>query len=491
MAEGQHTPCCNNPLGFTEDNRPHVVCMPCPLQGHIISLLRLASALAYHGVAITFVCFNHNLPVHHFHNLHPSINLHFLSHLASTDDHPKDPFYLLRPFPVAQPALENLLIDSPNTSCIISDTFLHWVQDVANRFQIPKVDYWPCTATQYLLLLHLPELVSKGFLPLQGPITNWNGDDQPLIDFIPRFPALPITDLCNIFLVQDLSNPIFQLFAPAFTRAREAHTVLIHSLYELESNAFDALRAEQIPVHSVGPLLHFSPSLKSADSTTPDLGGSETRPDGEDQECLRWLDSQAVSSVLYVSFGTVASLSPDHVVELAYGLEQSEHAFLWVFRPDSRTGNFPEGFTDRTKGRGLVIPWAPQVEVLSHPSVGGFLTHCGWNSTLESIWMGVAMIGCPMIAEQRCNMRSIADVWRVGLRLEKKPDGKFTREAVQRAVKALMQGEEGKDAKRRVKEMSQIAKKTANYGGLSHGNLLKFIEAMKVTIQPHPTKIDV
>lgn len=206
---------------------------------------------------------------------------------------------------------------------------------------------------------------------------------------------------------------------------------------------------------------------------------------------MRWLDSQAVSSVLYVSFGTVASLSPDHVVELAYGLEQSEHAFLWVFRPDSRTGNFPEGFTDRTKGRGLVIPWAPQVEVLSHPSVGGFLTHCGWNSTLESIWMGVAMIGCPMIAEQRCNMRSIADVWRVGLRLEKKPDGKFTREAVQRAVKALMQGEEGKDAKRRVKEMSQIAKKTANYGGLSHGNLLKFIEAMKVTIQPHPTKIDV
>lgn len=328
------------------------------------------------------------------------------------------------------------------------------------------------------MLLHLPDLVSKGFLPLTAPIANWTGEGEALIDFVPGLPPFPITELPLESIVDDLSDPFFKFFLAAFAPVREAHAVLIHSLYELEPDAFDALGADDIAAYSVGPLLGFD-LVPTRDS---DALAAKPAASGE-KDCLAWLDSQAGSSVIYVAFGSLASLSIEETVELAHGLEQSGQPFLWVIRADSRTGELsqilPEGFLDTTKERGLIIPWAPQPAVLAHPSVGGFLTHCGWNSTLESLWMGVPLVGCPRMAEQRSNMRSIEKEWRIGLRLETKPDGTFTREAVREAVESLMQAEVGKEVRRKAKELSIIARRTVSEGGLSFANLQKFTEGLK------------
>jgi len=138
--------------------------------------------------------------------------------------------------------------------------------------------------------------------------------------------------------------------------------------------------------------------------------GAETTGNMEMRDpCLEWLDTQPDSSVVYVSFGSVAVLSVVQIQELVLGLEESGERFLLVLRPPHNPDNLPllsEGFEERMKGRGFVhIGWAPQLYVLSHRALGGFLTHCGWNSTLESICRGVPMLTWPIQAEQAMNAR--------------------------------------------------------------------------------------
>ena len=165
------------------------------------------------------------------------------------------------------------------------------------------------------------------------------------------------------------------------------------------------------------PLAHFYPQHTSNPETSE---AQQTDPE-ERVECLKWLDSQPKVSVLFISFGSVSSLRAAQITALAKGLEESGQKFLYVCRPPSKVDGrdpidgelkpskyLPEGFEKRIKGQGFLVPgWAPQLEVLSHPAIGGFLTHCGWNSMLESLCKGVPLLAWPLQAEQRMNGRYI------------------------------------------------------------------------------------
>ena len=196
---------------------------------------------------------------------------------------------------------------------------------------------------------------------------------------------------------------------------------------------------------------------------------------------------QADSSVIYVAFGSHVSLSEEEIKELGCGLEASAQPFLWVIRSDVVKGELsdvlPEGFLERTKERGLIISWASQVEVLAHPAVGGFLTHCGWNSTMESLYAGVAMIGCPRGAEQRSNVDYIAQEWKVGLEMERREDGSLCRDHVEKAIRALMREAEGQEARKKMKDLMQTVRKSSQEGGSSKANLKKFYEDMKARVR--------
>ncbi|CAO2165584.1 unnamed protein product [Urochloa humidicola] len=228
--------------------------------------------------------------------------------------------------------------------------------------------------------------------------------------------------------------------------------------------AFNELSRKGVypPAYAVGPFVRTCSS-----------GGEEKAEHG----CLRWLDEQPDGSVLYVCFGSGGTLSTEQMAELAAGLEAGGQKFLWVVRFPSdkdRSASFfgtaghegdddplsylPEGFVERTRGIGLAVAeWAPQVEILSHRAVGGFLSHCGWNSTLEAVAAGVPMLAWPLYAEQRVNAVMLVERAGLALRPRGNDDGVFTREEVAEAVTELMLGEKGAAARKEARELQEAA----------------------------------
>ena len=201
-------------------------------------------------------------------------------------------------------------------------------------------------------------------------------------------------------------------------------------------------------------------------------------------ECLRWLDNNSRGSVLYVSFGSGGTLSCAQQGELALGLEMSGQKFLWVVRrPNDEAPNaaylsdksqfdpsevLPSGFLERTKGQGLVVPsWAPQTQILSHGAAGGFLTHCGWNSTLESVVFGVPLITWPLFAEQKTNAMILVEDKKVALRPKANENGLVEREEIAKVVKDLMEGEEGKRLGQRMRDLKDAASRALSKDGSS------------------------
>lgn len=294
--------------------------------------------------------------------------------------------------------------------------------------------------------------------------------EAPLVDCVPGLPPFQVTDLPVQFVhPEELTDPSLKFMMDAFGRAREAHTIFVHSAYELESQVFDALQANGFPIHAVGPFLD-SPSQPSSDNAN--------------QECIQWLDTQLPNSVLYVALGSIASLVPAEMHALALGLEASGHPFLWVIRRDSISSSLsdalPEGFLQRTVEKGLarIISWAPQMEVLRHCAVGAFFSHCGWNSTLESMWEGVPMVACPRAAEQRSNARWIVENWKIGVEVERQQDGSFTKEAVQSALQSVLTTE-GTDYKERALQAKRMARSAVQKGGASYTNLVSFLNGLR------------
>ena len=254
--------------------------------------------------------------------------------------------------------------------------------------------------------------------------------------------------------------------------------MIFNTVHELELESLNAI-SQKIPVYPIGPLLlMLSPTRKANVRDTISLWA-------EDRECLTWLDAALPSSVLFVSFGSLASLGAEQLKELAEGLEASERPFLWVIRPDVLKGRpvsslLPEGFVERTKGRGLIISWAPQVEVLSHPSVGGFLTHCGWNSITENLSTGcVPMLCWPQLADQRLNARIVVDNWRVGLEIEVEHGNIVNASAIERAVVELLLGDAGKEIKKRSLVLKEVVAQCVQEGGSSQRYLQSLVENLK------------
>lgn len=254
-----------------------------------------------------------------------------------------------------------------------------------------------------------------------------------------------------------------------FQRLQEAKCVLINTFYELEKEVLLALQ-KQHKVLPAGPFL--PPALLAMEESRDNRTGTGLWP--EDNECLPWLDRQEESSVLYVSFGSIASLSQAQFKELVLGLEASQKPLLWAIRPDLKdiiASSLPPRFLEGGEGQVYITSWAPQALVLSHRSVGGFLTHCGWNSTLESISMGVPTLNWPYFADQMMNRKWMVEEWKVGKSFEFADGGMVTKEEVVRLVRLLMEGEEGREMRERARALSNAAKKAVQDAGSSHVNL--------------------
>ncbi|KAI4299060.1 hypothetical protein L6164_032555 [Bauhinia variegata] len=191
----------------------------------------------------------------------------------------------------------------------------------------------------------------------------------------------------------------------------------------------------------------------------------------EESECLKWLDSKETNSVLYVNFGSVIVMSPQKLVEFAWGLANGKKNFLWVIRPDLIEGDaavVPPEIVAETRERGLMVDWCPQEKVLKHPAIAGFLSHCGWNSTLESITSGVPLICCPFFNDQIVNSRYVCTEWGLGMKMD---SDDVKRDEVEKLVRELVHSEKGKKMREKAMWWKKMAEEATGANGSSFLNL--------------------
>jgi len=190
--------------------------------------------------------------------------------------------------------------------------------------------------------------------------------------------------------------------------------------------------------------------------------------------CKEWLDSKETGSVVYVSYGSMAALGEEQMAEIAWGLKRSGCYFLWVVR-ESEKKKLPSNFAEESSEKGLIVTWSQQLEVLAHKSVGCFMTHCGWNSTLEALSLGVPMVAMPQWTDQPTNAKYIADVWHVGIRVEVNQKRIVTKEEVERCIREVMESERSNVIRKNSDKWKKLAKMAVDEGGSSDKNIEEFV----------------
>jgi hypothetical protein len=254
---------------------------------------------------------------------------------------------------------------------------------------------------------------------------------------------------------KDGHEVLSEMMARAVVAVKASSGLILNTFDALERRELEGLRRDlAVPVFDIGPLHKFSPAGDSSLLS-------------QDRSCLEWLDRWPPESVLYVSFGSLACMSWQDLEETAWGIAGSGVPFIWVVRPGLVRGcaehHLPDGFEAATRGRGMVVAWAPQEEVLRHRAVGGFWTHNGWNSTTESVCEGVPMLCRPYFGDQMGNARYVEHVWRVGFEVA----GELERGSVEATIRRLMTSRDGAEMRARAGELRKAAAECTGKGGSS------------------------
>lgn len=377
------------------------------------------------------------------------------SELVRATDHPS---FIEATLTKMEGPVERLLdrIDSP-ARVIMYDAFLTWVNGMGNRRNIPVAAVWPMSATVFSMFSHYHLLHQNGHLPIINLAEQ--GDNQ--VNYIPGVPSTRILDLPTPFYGR--GQEILHRVLEGISWAQKAQYLLFTSIYELENQAIVALRAEaSMPVYAIGPAIPYF-NIKHNSSPT----NSQNDPD-----YVKWLDNQPKCSVLYISQGSFLSVSNDQLDEIVAGIHNSGVRYLWVTRLE--TCRFNGGGE-----KGLVVPWCDQLRVLCHPSVGGFWSHCGWNSTKEGVFAGVPLLTLPIMWDQIPNSKRIVEDWKIGLRVKRQlgVETLVTRDEIARLVHRFMdlESEEGKEMRARAEELKEISRQATAKGGSSDQDIDAFI----------------
>ncbi|QCD94720.1 hydroquinone glucosyltransferase [Vigna unguiculata] len=386
----------------------------------------------------------------------PAITFHSVPMAQLPPDTPSVPPHLIS-LELSRHSTQNVafalqsLAKASNIKALVMD-FLNFsnpktlTQNLTTNF--PTFFYYTSAASSLVVLFHLPTTLPKQI------------QDQ---QFQLHFPGLPAISM-DIFPNESLDplSYINQIFGRIAEAMKGSSGIIINTYEAMEEKAIAVLNDDGIlpPLFCVGPVI--------------------SAPYGEeDKGCLSWLESQPSQSVVLLCFGSMGWFSRRQLMEMAIGLEKSEQRFLWVVRTELEDGNsveekpsldelLPEGFLDRTKEKGLVVrDWAPQREILSHDSVGGFVTHCGWNSVLEAVCEGVPMVAWPLYAEQKLNRVLMVEEMKVALALKEEKDGLVSGSELGERVRELMESDTGKEIRQRVFKMKLSAAEALVEGGTS------------------------
>ncbi|KAK1603653.1 hypothetical protein QYE76_027326 [Lolium multiflorum] len=475
--------------------KAHFVLVPLMYQGHVIPAVDTAMLLATHGALASVVATPYNAA-----RIRPTIDFARRSGLPirlvelpldcaavglpeGADDVDKIPPALHTNYfdalaLLAAPLEQHLRAHPPYPTCIVSDFCHSWTVGVAANLNVPRLSLYSMCAF-CLLCQHNVER----FNSYEGVAD----DNEPVV-----VPGLEKRiEVTRAQAPGFFRAPGFDHLADAIECARaKADGVVMNSFLEMEPEYIAGYEAARnMKVWTIGPvsLYHrYAATLAARGNTSTAIAADE---------CIRWLDGKEPNSVAYVSFGSIVHADPKQVMELGLGLEASGHPFIWVLKNPDHYGEAVREFLgdleERVAGRGMLIKgWSPQVLILNHAAVGGFVTHCGWNSTLEAIAAGLPVVTWPHFSDQFLNEKLAVEVLGIGVSIGvKEPlvwriDNKeivVGREVVEAAVRSIMDGgDEGEGRRRKALALSEKARAAVQEGGSSFANLLDLIKRFEV-----------
>nr|QSM19616.1 glycosyltransferase [Arnebia euchroma] len=451
-----------------QEKAAHVALLVTPGMGHLIPVLEFAKRLnqiEIHKFTCTLIIptrgpfskaeklFLESIPNGIDFITFPPVNFDDLEGVEGVRAETRIVLTVRRSLPALREAMRSLM-GTKRLVALVVDLFGTDAFDVAMELNISPYIFYPTNAMNLSLFIHMQELDQKMSCEYRESTTP-----------IELPGCFPIHGRDLLDPLQDRKNDAYKWTLHVASKYKLAEGIMVNTFQDLEPGALKALQElGHPPIYPIGPLTQNVSKLS------------------DNCECINFLNEQPLGSVLYVSFGSGGTLSYDQMIELAMGLELSEQRFLWVIRSPNTVANgtyfglenkdpkasLPKGFLDRVKGRGFVVSdWAPQAQILSHGSTGGFLTHCGWNSTLESVVNGIPMIVWPLYAEQRSNAVMLTQDLKVALRPKVSKDGLVKTIEIANIVKDLMEGESGKQVRYRMRDFKVAADRVLSPGGTS------------------------
>ncbi|RVW73480.1 7-deoxyloganetic acid glucosyltransferase [Vitis vinifera] len=392
---------------------PHVLIFPLPVQGHVNPMLKLAELLSLAGLRITFLNSDYN---HH----------RLLRYTNILDRYTRYPGFRF------QTISNGLPLDRPWTGAGLRD-MMDGIKATTKPLFREMVISWCQSSDPSLLLLGIflfAELIEAGEVPFK------DDDMDRLVTRVPGMEGfLRRRDLPSFRRTRDANDRGIQFIITETQQTPRAHALILNTFEDLDGPILSQIRNHCPKIYTIGPLHAHLKSRLASETTTSQFSNSFWE---EDRSCLAWLDRQPSKSVIYVSFGSITVITKEQMMEFWHGLVNSGSRFLWE-------------------------------EVLAHPAVGGFLTHGGWNSTLESIVAGVPMICWPYFSDQQLNSRFVSHVWKMGMDMKDTCD----RITVEKMVRDVME-ERRAEFTKSVDAMAKLARSSLSEGGTSYCNFKPF-----------------
>ncbi|XP_059655995.1 UDP-glycosyltransferase 74B1-like [Cornus florida] len=444
----------------------HVVVLPYPSQGHINPLLQFAKRLASNGVKATLATTHYTVK---------SIWAPNVEVVPISDGFDEGGFaqagnedvYLKSFRANGSRTLSELIQRYKNSSspvnCVVYDSFFPWALDVARQHGIYGASFFTNSATVCTVFCR----IHNGALTL--PVKM---EDTPLL--LPGLPPFNLPDLPSFVKAPESYPAYLAMKLSQYSNLEKVDWIFSNTFEELEGDAAKGA-SEQWPAKLIGPMVP-SAYLDGRIEGDRGYGASLWKPLSD--ECIKWLKTKPFESVVYVSFGSMVSLSAKQMEEIAWGLNGSNLHFLWVVK-ESERHKLPDEFINSTKEKGLIVTWCNQLEMLAHRAVGCFVTHCGWNSTLEGLSLGVPMVGVPQWADQMTDAKFIEEIWGVGVRAKEDEKGIVRREELVWCLEEVMEGKRSVEIRRNASKWSELAKEAVSERGSSDKCISEFVEHLK------------
>lgn len=467
-----------------------IVLYPSPAIGHLISMVELGKLVLTHRPSLSI----HILISGQAYSAGPTSA--YISTVKATTPsitfHHLPPTSLPTDFTTSSPhhetlALNLIRLNNPNVHhallsisahhrvhALIIDFFCYFALPVAKDLSIPCYCFFTSGAVFLSFFMYSPIMHHK-----------YSDEEYSNPKTLLEIPGTPHIRKSEIAMpLQDRTDDAYKSLLESAIVIQESAGIIVNTFQKLEERTIKAIIAGECapcdrtpPVYNVGPLI----SRRGTEDTMPET-------------ILSFLKAQPKGSVVFLCFGSLGAFSVVQLREIAVGLERSQQRFLWVVRnpppdpnrsvstteqPDPDLESLlPDGFLDRTKERGLVVKkWAPQVPVLNHGSVGGFVTHCGWNSVLEAVVAGVPMIAWPLYAEQGHNRVAMVEEMKIAVAINESENGFVAAEEVEDRVRELMDSEVGESMRRRILALRDEAKASLSLNGPSYVDLAKLTES--------------